>query len=161
MKDPLEGPEKRKMLIKELPYPLSVNHYYERGRNGTVYVSQKGKAYKYAVGFTLNGYLQIKGKVKLHVDVYPPDKRKRDLDNINKCLLDSLEESGIIEDDYNIEYFSMKRCDVVPGGKVVINIQPYEPEESKDLTNGFGSTKLNSNVTRIEGKIYATKKGEK
>ena len=55
----------------------------------------------------------------------------------------------------------MKRCDVVPGGKVVINIQPYEPEENKGLTNGFGSTKLNSNVTRIEGKIYATKKGEK
>jgi len=76
----------------------------------------------------------IEGKVKVHIDVFPPDKRKRDLDNINKCLLDSIQHAGIIKDDYDIDYLSMRRCEVFEGGKVRIEISEYKEPTPKAET---------------------------
>ena len=38
-------------------------------------------------------------KVSVTANVYFPDNRRRDLDNITKLLCDAIVESGIIEDD--------------------------------------------------------------
>jgi crossover junction endodeoxyribonuclease RusA len=43
------------------------------------------------------------------INVYPPDARKRDLDNLLKCLLDSLQTAKVYEDDSQIDYLLIKR----------------------------------------------------
>lgn len=109
-------------IIKDLPYPPTINHYYKRQKNGAVYIGMKGRTYRNAVAVNFHRCDPIEGKVKIHIDVYPPDKRRRDLDNINKCLLDSIQCAGIIKDDYDIDELSMKRHAPIPGGKVSITL---------------------------------------
>lgn len=48
-------------------------------------------------------------KLKVHIEAYPPDKRKRDLDNLFKSLLDALEKSGVFKDDRQIDALSIER----------------------------------------------------
>lgn len=115
------------MIEKELPYPPTINHYYGRTKHGSLYINQKGKSYRAAVQYNMRKVRPIEGKIKLHVDVFPPDKRRRDMDNLNKCLLDSLQSSGIIKDDYDIDQLSMTRREVVDGGKVVIKLEQIKP----------------------------------
>jgi len=56
------------------------------------------------------------------IDVYPPDKRKRDLDNICKNLLDSLQKAQIYPDDNQIDLLIIQRKEVVKGGKLHVSI---------------------------------------
>lgn len=114
------------MILKSLPYPPSINHYYCRQRNGAIYVGQEGKSYRNAVKQNLSSAKPIEGKVKVHIDFFPPDNRKRDADNITKCLLDSLQDSRVIKDDYDIDHLSLWRRPKVDGGKVNIKIQTMD-----------------------------------
>lgn len=55
----------------------------------------------------------IEGSVGLMLDFYPPDRRRRDLDNlISKCkpLIDVLVERGWIADDNQITYIQAEKC---------------------------------------------------
>lgn len=118
------------LVKKTLPYPPTVNHYYARQKNGATYVGQEGKSYRSAVAYCFIKSTKLKGKLRVNIDVYPPDKRRRDLDNLNKCLLDSLQCAGIIKDDFDIDELSMKRKEVTKPGKVIITI-----EEIKKIDN--------------------------
>lgn len=61
-------------------------------------------------------------RLSVTIYAYPPDRRKRDLDNILKCLLDSLEKAQVFVDDSQIDELIIRR--VRPNdGKVVVNIK--------------------------------------
>ena len=70
------------------------------------------------------------GAVAVHLEVYYPDNRNRDPDNINKGLFDSLVASGLIQDDNNkvIKDFRSKNCGIKKGGMVVVKIRGLENE---------------------------------
>jgi crossover junction endodeoxyribonuclease RusA len=76
------------MITLKLPYPPSVNHYW--GQVGSrKFLGKKGKEFREAVFLCcLNARKgTLKGRLKVQVYLYPPDKRKRDIDNILKgCL---------------------------------------------------------------------------
>lgn len=57
------------------------------------------------------------------IKAYPPDKRKRDLDNLIKPLFDSMTEYGVFDDDSQIDEFSIKRCSIQKGGRIDVSIQ--------------------------------------
>jgi len=65
------------------------------------------------------------GAVAICLDVYYPDNRNRDPDNINKGLFDSLVSSGLIQDDNNkiVQDFRSKNCGIKKGGMVVVKIR--------------------------------------
>lgn len=52
----------------------------------------------------------------------PPDRRKRDLDNLTKALFDALTHAGAYLDDCQIDQFTMNRSEVIKGGKVNVFI---------------------------------------
>lgn len=88
-------------------------------------VGAKGKDYREFVRLRLR-HLQNRyskeDRLSLHISVYPPDKRKRDIDNITKCLLDSLEEAKVFSDDSQIDHLTIVRCPTEKNGRVKIVI---------------------------------------
>ena len=112
-------------VIATLPWPPSVNHYYRRVGNRTL-ISREGRRYRRAVCSMLCGGGPRKppagGRIALAMDAYPPDRRRRDLDNLLKAMQDSLGHAGVYEDDSQIDLLIVRRCEVVKGGKSVVEI---------------------------------------
>jgi crossover junction endodeoxyribonuclease RusA len=79
----------------------------------------------------------IGGSLKVELLAHPPDRRRRDLDNLQKALLDAVVAAGVIEDDSNIDDLRVIRGPVFPGGKVDVVIRPYTSES--DFTTRRGS----------------------
>lgn len=111
------------MITIDLPYPPSVNRYW-RSVKGRVLISEQGRAYRKAVcqaigigGNTLNQRLAVT------VDAWMPDKRKRDIDNIAKAVLDAITFAGVWNDDELIDDLRIIRRGVEAPGRVVVSIQ--------------------------------------
>lgn len=112
------------MLTLELPYPPSINSYYGTNKFGSKYIKEKGRAYRNTVVNSLSEYnLQtLSSSLSVEISVFPPDLRKRDLDNILKCLLDSLTHSGVYVDDSLIDILIVKRMHKVKDGLCIVTI---------------------------------------
>lgn len=111
-----------------LPFPPSINGYwraFKRGNICTQIISKKGRDYRLAVEDKMFSYdyKTLYGKLQVEIDLYPPDKRKRDLDNYMKSTLDALTHVGIWEDDSQIDSLTMRRGIIVKGGCVDIQIK--------------------------------------
>lgn len=88
-----------------VPYPPSVNHYWRAWR-GRVCVSAEGRRYAAALTIAaakagLRG-LRLEGALAVRCEFYPPDRRRRDLDNVAKALYDALTRAGIWGDDSQV-----------------------------------------------------------
>ena len=113
-------------LLIELPWPPSVNHYYRRVGHRTL-ISREGRKYRSEVIAILRDlHLRpLNGELAMTVDAYPPDKRRRDLDNIQKGLWDALQHGGAYRDDSQIKDFECHmREPHRPDGKVIMRLQP-------------------------------------
>lgn len=111
------------MLEVELPYPPSVNHYWRHFR-GRMVISQWGLRFRDQVR-GIPARMNVKplaGKLAVSVEVFPPDRRRRDLDNLLKAIGDSLEHGGAFHDDSQIVWLLIEKASVVRGGKVVLRI---------------------------------------
>lgn len=104
-----------------LPYPPTVNLYWRIG-NGRIYISDRGRQYQRRVSAILSDAPEQPGRLSVAVSVYPPDRRKRDLDNVLKCLLDSITRAGVWQDDSVIDRLLVERRDVKTGGMVEVVI---------------------------------------
>jgi crossover junction endodeoxyribonuclease RusA len=105
------------VLILELPWPPSINHYWRHTKNGH-YISNEGQEYRQLVLFRCLKYRDLFTKAdrfSIHIDAFPPDKRKRDLDNILKSLLDALQHGGLYPDDSQIDRLSIERNSALNG----------------------------------------------
>ena len=114
------------MISLTLPYPPTVNHYYGRTKFGGVYIKPKGKTYRREVSVLMaNQKLKpISGPLKVVIEVFPPDKRKRDSDNLNKALLDALQHGGAYNDDSQIVDLRSIKRKPVKNGMVWVRINP-------------------------------------
>jgi crossover junction endodeoxyribonuclease RusA len=115
------------VLIIDLPFPNSTNTHWRVAR-GRHYVSPKGVAFRQAVEVSarLHGEKAPDGRLAVGVMLYPPDKRKRDIDNYGaKSLLDALTFAGLIEDDSLIDRLVIERGPIVKGGKCRVYISGY------------------------------------
>jgi len=119
----------------ELPWPPSINHYWRNFRGRTV-ISADGRAYRQTVSYRIleQGIPRNKLNCRLavRIDAYPPDKRRRDLDNIQKALLDAIVAAEVIEDDSLIDALSILRHEAIGEGKVIVRIDQYD-KEVRDL----------------------------
>jgi len=65
----------------------------------------------------------LDGPLVVTIDVHPPDRRRRDLDNLFKGILDALEKGGAYHDDSQIEDLRIRRCGRVAGGKAIVRVK--------------------------------------
>ena len=110
----------------QLPWPPTVNHYYTVAR-GRKILSEAGRAYKaYCCQC-----LMIQRVAKLtkedapfgvNILARPPDRRKRDLDNLLKPILDSLVDYGAIPDDSMIDDLRIQRFEPAKDGQIEVQI---------------------------------------
>ena len=76
-----------KALSFDLPWPPSVNNYY-RHVGPRVLISRAGRRYRSMVVSRLGGLKKLSGRLSLYAELYPPDRRRRDIDNVGgKALL--------------------------------------------------------------------------
>ena len=119
------------MLEVELPYPPSINHYWRRVGPRTL-ISREGRRFRREV-MAILAALRVQplaGSLTVWIDVYPPDRRRRDLDNIIKSLLDALEHGNAYHDDSQIDSLFVQRQRVVPKGKVRVILEAPNDEAS-------------------------------
>jgi crossover junction endodeoxyribonuclease RusA len=112
-------------LVKlELPWPPSANHYYRRVGPRTL-ISRAGREFRRQVAQILatRHLSPALSRLAVTVEVFPPDRRKRDADNLLKSLLDALQHGGAFPDDSRIVWLLTYRVQVVPGGRVVVTIR--------------------------------------
>ena len=118
------------MLIKlTLPYPPSVNNYW-RASNGRFYINKKGVDFRNAVtAIVMREKVahKLTGRLKAEIHAIVPDRRVRDLDNLNKAILDSLTHSKVIVDDKYIDDLRIVRAGYEKNnGRVEIYISEIE-----------------------------------
>ncbi len=108
-----------------LPWPPTVNHYYTIAR-GRKILSKRGRDYKRQCGIEMlvqKIHRSNPGPYSIFIRAFPPDKRRRDLDNILKPLLDSLTEYGAIGDDSMIDDLRIQRFNPVKDGRVELLVR--------------------------------------
>ena len=116
------------MFELELPWPPSVNHYY-RHVGHRVLISREGRAYRQTVCSILRKIdaRMLDGPIVMMIDAHPPDRRRRDLDNILKCILDSLQHGQMYRDDSQIKELHCRMLEPDrTGGQVIIGLQPLK-----------------------------------
>jgi crossover junction endodeoxyribonuclease RusA len=99
------------MIINlNLPWPPSANRYW-RNLLGRTVVSREAKEYKEVVKklVLVNRLKMMEGRLCLTIHAYPPDNRRRDLDNLIKIVADSLQDAGLFADDSQIDCIVVKR----------------------------------------------------
>ena len=70
------------------------------------------------------GIQPLEGRLAVHIALFPPDRRKRDVDNVLKSLLDACEHAGCYENDSQIDELHVIRQDIIKGGACTIVILP-------------------------------------
>lgn len=118
-----------------LPLPPSLNNYYGhhcKFNHVTPYIKTKGKEYrKDVLEYVLANNLQLRANVALSVKIIftPKSNHRQDVDNVLKCLLDSLTEAEVYDDDSLIYSLSIeKRPPSKEGQGLIVEISKYEPE---------------------------------
>lgn len=146
-------------LTLELPWPPSINRYYRHVGYKTL-IAKEGRDYRATVIAKLTGVLQepLKDRLKISIECYPPDYRKRDLDNILKALFDSLQHAKIMEDDQQIDEINMIRHEPLPPhGLIAIKIEIMEKKqtqkERQQIVRDY-TTNLGNKLTKLVCKLY-------
>ena len=116
------------MIQLKVPFPNSTNSHWKIAR-GRHYISQKGVKFRQDVlnKVRLQGIKPFTGRLCVEVNLYPPDKRKRDIDNFGgKSLMDALMHAGVFVDDEQIDKLIVERKEIVKGGQCIVHIKEHE-----------------------------------
>jgi len=108
------------MLDLILPFPPSANRYWRHAR-GRTFLSKEAREYRSQI-VTMVHIEPVQGQLVVRIDYYPSDKRRWDLDNRIKQLLDALQHAGVYHDDGQICDLHAVRHEVHKGGMCRVRI---------------------------------------
>jgi crossover junction endodeoxyribonuclease RusA len=111
----------------ELPFPPTVNTYWRRVGHRTI-LSASARAYRQKVEIALvDGSLGSRHEaltcdLAVEIEFRPPDRRKRDIDNLPKGLLDALKHAGVYADDSQVRQLNLRFGLPKAGGLSLVRI---------------------------------------
>jgi len=111
-----------------LPWVPSVNSLYRtivRGKFPTVIISKKGREFfaEVAAMFADKNIVMMTGDLEVWIKMYPPDRRRRDIDNGMKATLDSIQKAGLIFDDSQIKKLHAEMFKPEKPGRVEVRLE--------------------------------------
>lgn len=116
------------MIKLELPFPPSVNSAYANGGNkrGRHKTAKYNDWIKLASTKVKESHRQRLGPYSLQIALMPPDKRGRDLGNLEKCVSDFLVMHQIVRDDRFCRRITLYWAENLPSPCVVLVQQTSE-----------------------------------
>ncbi|TNV14927.1 RusA family crossover junction endodeoxyribonuclease [Buttiauxella sp. B2] len=117
-----------------LPFPPSVNTYWRSPNSGPLagrhLISAKGRQYRSDTTAAVIEQLRkipkpFSAELSVNVVLYPPENRRRDLDNYLKALFDSLTHANVWEDDSQIKHMEVSWGPLIPKGSTEITIREF------------------------------------
>jgi crossover junction endodeoxyribonuclease RusA len=127
----------------DLPFPPSVNSYWRNvaiGGKPRTLISEAGRAYKsevfgVVVGARATAAVHPDARIAVYILLKMPDRRRRDVDNYLKSLLDAITEAKVWNDDSQIDLLTIERGEIEADGRALVEV--YElPGRQKVLTIG-------------------------
>lgn len=123
-----------KQVTLSLPYPVSANRYWRtNGKTGAVYLSAEAKAYKREVRAIAiaSGALNpmtclVNVEVAFHARMNKSGAESGvvlDIDNVNKVLLDSMN-NLVYVDDKQVRRYLIEFSDPIVGGGLTVTVSP-------------------------------------
>lgn len=122
------------MLEFTLPYPPTINTYWRAVKTKygiRFYISKKGKEFRKESFYFLPKLSNPKNNyLHLDLEIYPPDNRVRDIDNVLKPTLDCLMSANLIEDDYLIASLSVNKNQKEKPGYIACKLKDIEKKST-------------------------------
>lgn len=124
-------------VVLDLPWPPSLNAMWRhvvipsrggKGRSCTL-LSKQGREYRERVVKQYAGGESLTGRLKVTLELYPPTRRRTDVDNYAKGILDALTHAGVWGDDSQVDDLRIIRRDVLRGGRCTVTIETMEVEQ--------------------------------
>lgn len=116
-------------LFLKLPFPPTLNHYRTpvtiQGRARLI-TSKQGRVYRQnvlaAVCFNDMTRPALEGRLSVTIELCPPCKRKRDIDNYIKAVLDACTAANIWHDDEQVDELIVRRVKPEKPGHAMLTI---------------------------------------
>jgi len=112
-------------VILAIPYPPSANRLW-RAVGGRNIISAEYRRWKDSAGWEVRSQRPraIAGRYAITITASAPDKRKRDLSNLEKATSDLLVTCGVIEDDHLAQRITLEWTGaIVKGGALTVHIE--------------------------------------
>lgn len=112
------------LITLKLPFPPSVNTYYRNFR-GRMVMGKSGREFKEKVQeiVTTSQIPKLNdARLMAIISIFPPNKRKFDLDNRLKSVFDSLQDAGVYDNDEQFDKIEIARGEIRPQGGCTIVI---------------------------------------
>lgn len=112
----------------DLPWPPSANTHWRAvviGGRVRVLLSRAGRNYRTRVCGAVLGIRPLHthgGRLAVHITLCPPDKRRIDIDNRVKPLLDAMTIAKVWGDDSQIDELHVVRDALFPGGRAIVEV---------------------------------------
>ena len=111
-----------------LPYPtVTGNHVWKHTTKGKHYITTKGRDYFADVKMAVQmqgAHVGVDQDIRVQCLLYPPDRRRRDMDNAWKVIADALTKANVWADDALIRSLLIEWMEPTKGGKVIVSIAP-------------------------------------
>lgn len=118
------------MVSIRLPWPPTVNTYWKpviKAGHAVLCLSRQGEEFRKAAVVAARNQgvsaRRVDGPVSVTIAAYPPNRRRRDVDNILKATLDAITHIGIWDDDSQVETLYVRRMLPEAEARVEIDIE--------------------------------------
>ena len=65
-------------------------------------------------------------RVQISIDLHAPNRRRYDIDNRIKMVLDSLQRTHVLTDDSQVDVLIINRGEIRPDGMAVVTVEAIE-----------------------------------
>lgn len=114
-----------------LPWPPTLNNAYANNAiDGGRIKTLKTKHWQQLADRALQPQrwhpMKASDRVKVVIDLHPPNNRPLDIDNRCKAVLDALQRVKVFPNDSQVDVLVVSRLDVKPGGMAIVTVEAIE-----------------------------------
>lgn len=113
-----------------IPWPPTLNHAYANVVDGGRVKTANTKRWQKLAAQALQPQrwhpMKTSDRVKVTINLHPPNSRPFDIDNRCKALLDALQRARVVDNDNQVDVLVVNRLGVKPGGMAVVMVEAIE-----------------------------------